>query len=231
MVDKPAGFHTHPPEDPKIRLNPHRNALGILERQLGTALAPAHRLDRAASGLLVYARMPEARAMLQKQFASGEAEKRYYILVRGEPRSPCIFELPLESEAGGEQAAKTTAEACFTFELPIPHPRGGHRRFTVLETKIHTGRFHQIRRHFAQAGFPLIGDTRHGDRKLNREFAERTGCSNLFLRCMFLEFRCPSSGGKISIRTRWSRDWHRLFERAGACALTSPPFREPPSLS
>jgi tRNA pseudouridine65 synthase len=216
VVDKPAGFHAHPPEDPAVRMNPRWNALGILERQLGARLAPAHRLDRAASGLLVYARETAARAPLQAQFSRGEVAKTYFVLARGEVRGPLELRDALDGAPG-----LTRAEPCFSFPLPIPHPRGGDRKFTVLAVTIGTGRFHQIRRHLARAGFPLVGDSRHGDRKLNRAFAELTGLRGLFLRCMTLSFRCPATGKRVSARARWSRDWHELFERAGACALAS----------
>lgn len=220
VVDKPAGFHTHAPEDKALRINPLRNALAILQKQLGRSAYPMHRLDRAASGLLLYSLDRAANSALQTQFAGGTVKKAYFVVARGDIREARVFAEPLKREGGGEPVpALTRASPCFTFELPIPHPRGGNRRFTVLSVEIDTGRFHQIRRHFAQAGYPLIGDTRHGDRKLNREFAALTGCTNLFLRCMSLEFEFR--GERVLTQNRWSRDWHRLFEFAGACPLTS----------
>jgi tRNA pseudouridine65 synthase len=221
LVDKPAGFHSHPPEDPQIRMNPRRNALGILRKQLGYDIAPAHRLDRAASGLLLFTRESNSRSDLQKQFSTGEMRKTYYVAVRGVPEGVCDFQTPLEDKRGTTQEAETFAEPCFSFHLPLPHPRGGNRQFTILEVRPKTGRFHQIRRHFALAGFPIIGDSRHGDRRLNREFAALTGISCLFLRCMTIEFFCPDSRVRVRIGTRWSRDWHKLFDLAGACARTS----------
>jgi len=163
------------------------------------------------------ARDPAARSLLQKQFAAGGVRKTYFVVVRGELREPRKFREPLDG-----QNAISFACPCFSFALPLPHPRGGDRRFTVLEVEIETGRFHQIRRHFALAGYPLMGDTRHGDRKLNREFARVTGCEGLFLRCMAIAFRCPDTGSAVSHRTRWSREWHRLFELVGTCALAIP---------
>lgn len=230
-VDKPAGFHTHPPEDKKIRLNPRWNALGILERQFGQELFPAHRLDRAASGLLIYSRKRENNRALQEQFAKSTVAKTYFVLVRGEWRGESILDTALKSENGALLPAETAVSACFTFRLPIPHPNGGDRIFTMVKAEPRTGRFHQIRRHLAQAGFPLIGDSRHGDRKLNREFAALTGCRQLFLRCMSLQFSCPETGELIFLVGRWSREWHRLFDQAGACPFTTSPFPGPRSLS
>ena len=220
-IDKPAGFHTHPPEDKTLRIHPRWNAQGILERQLGERLAPIHRLDRAASGLLLYARHRDAARGLQEQFSSRAVEKTYYVLARGRIEGSLTLDAPLESENGGARPALTRAQACFSFTLPIPHPRGGPRSFTVLEARPETGRFHQLRRHFAGAGFPLLGCTRHGDRKLNREFAVLTGCRGLFLRCMALSFTCPETGQPVELRTKWSREWHRLFDLAGACGLAA----------
>ncbi len=226
VVDKPPAFHTHPPEDKQIRIAPRWNALGILERQLSSKAFPMHRLDRAASGLLLYSLRREYNNALQRQFAQGEINKIYYVLVRGRFVGSSTIVSPILSESGKPLPAVTEASACYTFSLPLPHPDGGERSFTLIQVEPRTGRFHQIRRHLASAGFPLIGDSRHGDRKLNREFATLTGCRTLFLRCMFLEFQCPESGEIISVTNRWSRDWHRLFEMAGTCPFTAPPSKE-----
>ncbi len=230
-VDKPAGFHTHPPENKTIRMHPRWDALRILERQNGETLYPVHRLDRAASGVLLYSRRPEANRLLQAQFAEKKVRKTYFILVRGELRADLTLDSPLKTESGRLMPAVTWVSPCFSFRLPIPHPEGGERIFTVAKAEPETGRFHQIRRHLAAAGKPLLGDKRHGDKKLNREFAALTGCSQIFLRCMSLEFRCPDSETRAVVAGRWSREWHRLFDLAGACPFTALPFRGRPSPS
>jgi tRNA pseudouridine65 synthase len=231
LVDKPAGFHTHPPEDKKLRIHPRWNALGILERQFAQQLFPVHRLDRAASGLLLYSKRREHNRHLQEQFSARLVNKYYYVLVRGEFRGDSVIEDPIKGENGILLAATTKLSTCIAFSLPIPHPRGGNRMFTILKAEPTTGRFHQIRRHAAGIGFPLLGDSQHGDRKLNREFAALTGCRSLFLRCMSLEFRCPESGERLQVSGRWSREWHRIFDLAGACPFTASPFLGPRSLS
>lgn len=230
LVDKPAGFHTHPPEDKSLRISPRWNALAILERQMGQELWPVHRLDRATSGLLLFSKDRTKNYFLQNQFAEKQTQKTYFALVRGTLQGAARLDEALKSESGQLQEAVTEVEPYFTFSLPIPHPHGGERTFTVLKAAPVTGRFHQIRRHLARAGLPLLGDSRHGDRRLNREFAELTGCRNLFLRCMGLEFRCPS-GDPVEARVQWSREWHALFGFAGACPLTASPSPARPSPS
>jgi tRNA pseudouridine65 synthase len=83
LVDKPAGFHTHPPEDKSILISPRWNAQAILERQLGLELFPMHRLDRATSGLLLYSKNRQKNGAIQEQFAGGQVRKEYFALARG----------------------------------------------------------------------------------------------------------------------------------------------------
>lgn len=223
LVDKPARFHTHPPESKDLRILPRWNALGILEKQLGQELYPVHRLDRATSGLLLYSKERSLNEKLHRQFVERTVEKAYFAVVRGTFREEQVLDAALKSETGELKEARTRITPFVTFSLPLPHPRGGIRTFTFVKAEPLTGRFHQIRRHLAGSGYPILGDTRHGDKKLNREFAALTGCDSLFLRCMGLAFDCPRTGARVATVARWGRDWHRLFESAGACPLTASP--------
>jgi tRNA pseudouridine65 synthase len=215
VVDKPAGFHSHPPEDKAVRISPRWNGLAILERQIGRKLYPAHRLDRASSGLLVLSKSREWNRTLQSQFASREVEKVYCCVVRGRLDGDARLDRPL-SNSLGEQEALTLAEALADFTLALD---GTARTFTFVRAMPVTGRFHQIRRHLAQVGLPLLGDQQHGDKKLNRSFARGAGRKHLFLRCLQLRFAHPVDGRTVSISARWGRDWHALFDRAGVCPL------------
>lgn len=223
LIDKPAGFHTHPPENKSVRISPRWNALAILERQLGQELFPMHRLDRATSGLLLYSKDRAHNGELQAQFAGRTVRKNYFALVRGNLLGETLIDLALKAESGFMQEARTEISPYLSFALPLPHPNGGDRVFTVVRADPVTGRFHQIRRHLAGLGFPIVGDNQHGDRKLNREFTALTGCRTLFLRCMGLEFFTPGTGELVATRARWGKEWHRLFELAGACPLTASP--------
>lgn len=216
VIDKPAGFHTHPPEDKSVRVNHRWNALGILEKQLGRKLYPAHRLDRATSGLLVYSKARELNHALQSQFAENSVAKTYYCLVRGQLTEELRLDRPLRNEAGNEVPALTIITPLYRFTQTLADREG---RYTLVRAEPKTGRFHQIRRHLAGAKHPILGDKTHGDRKGSRAFAEATGLDGLFLRCMELRFRHPRTGAEVRLRNRWSRQWHELFARAGLCPL------------
>lgn len=213
-VDKPAGFHTHPPEDKTIRISPKWNGLKILERQFQSRLYPVHRLDRAASGVLVLSRKIEWNRSLQEQFANRSVKKTYACVARGRISDSLALEAPLQQKDGPAQEAKTQVQPAFTFPLPCGEST---REFTLAFAYPETGRFHQIRRHLAQASHPLLGDSRHGDKKVNRAVKENTQLDRLFLRCMEMELKHPITAEPLRVRTRWSKEWHRLFDFAGAC--------------
>lgn len=218
-VDKPAGFHSHPPEDKSIRIHPQWNGLSLLERQLGRKLYPAHRLDRATSGVFLLSKAREQNDHLQALFRERTIEKTYVCLVRGALRGASRVDIPLKSEAGTQEEAITRVAELGHFILPIPGPSGEDRRFTLVKAQPETGRYHQIRRHLARLGFPLVGDSRHGDKRVNRAFTEITGRNQLFLRCLEAKFRHPLTREELRIRAPFTGPWHELFDRAGLCPL------------
>ena len=72
------------------------------------------------------------------------------------------------------------------------------RNFTLLDVKLITGRTHQIRVHLAHLGFPVLGDQRYGDFKVNKEL-ERTGFRRMFLHACEYGVIHPKSGEKLFI--------------------------------
>lgn len=216
-VDKPANFHTHPPEDASIRIHPKWNGLLILERQLRQQLFPVHRLDRATSGVLLLSKQRELNRSLHEQFAERKVRKQYAFLARGEFHGPETINAALAGENGEALESTTRISPVHTFQLEFSP--GEQRRYSIGWAYPETGRFHQIRRHLAQRSHPIMGDARHGDKKLNRALAAATGLDGLFLRCKEMQFQHPVSQEPIKVATRWSPAWHKLFEVAGYCPL------------
>jgi|TARA_Y100000310_G_scaffold343800_1_gene453110 tRNA pseudouridine32 synthase/23S rRNA pseudouridine746 synthase len=108
-----------------------------------------HRLDRESRGLMLLAHTREVAAQLSKEFKERLVEKHYRVVVQGELKREGTVELPID----GRQA---TTHLIATAYDP-------HEQTTLVDVKIETGRKHQIRRHLAAIGYPLVGDARYGD--------------------------------------------------------------------
>ncbi|MEM7612675.1 MAG: RNA pseudouridine synthase [Pseudomonadota bacterium] len=110
-----------------------------------------HRLDRAATGLMIVAHSKPVAAALAERFRDRKIDKRYRALVTGVftcERLPMRIEQPLDGKAAISEVAH------------IQVGRNGIN--TLLELRIETGRKHQIRRHLAGLGHAIVGDRLYG---------------------------------------------------------------------
>lgn len=176
---KPAALPTHPQAEGGANLRDVvRRATGLEDLQ------PVHRLDLGTSGPVLFARGDEL-ARLGEAFASGAVEKEYVALVRGVPRRKGRIRIPAARGESGEEESRYLREDVV----------GGYGFVRVLPR---TGRYHQIRRHMASIGHPLLGDTRHGEHRANRFMAEAAGLTRLFLHLTRLAFDGPD-GRRVTI--------------------------------
>lgn len=129
-----------------------------------------HRLDRATTGLMVVAHTKAAARHLTKAFELRQTEKHYKAIVEGHFAEPCSCELDIDG-----RSAKSH------FSLDAYDPDKGLSR---VDVRIETGRKHQIRRHLAHLGFPILGDRLYGT----------THTADLQLCACQLSFPCPRSG-------------------------------------
>jgi tRNA pseudouridine65 synthase len=85
--------------------------------------------------------------------------------------------------------------------------RHGSARYSFVEARPETGRFHQVRRHFARISHPLLGDRVHGDSHHNRFARETLNMPGLWLKAKAMSFRHPVSGAKMDIESPWTKRW------------------------
>lgn len=210
-VDKPAGLSTMP--DGGWLEN---SLVGWLDRRYGQgAVAPAHRLNRGTSGIVLCARTPQARASLAAQFldktfsangASGRAgegmEKIY--LARTAPLSgrktgdKTVVETPIgpvEHPVLGRVFAASADGKPARSECEIVAADGASMLWRV---KLVTGRPHQIRIHLASIGAPLLGDPLFLPGGLPNPFALPGECG-YFLRSVRIAFLHPATGSRIAV--------------------------------
>jgi tRNA pseudouridine65 synthase len=216
-IDKPSGFHVHQPEDPRRRVHRDIICLPNLRDQLGSYLYPVHRLDVGTDGVLVFALTKPAASFLSQQFQKGRIKKSYFAIVRGWSDDSGDIDIPLELDSTGVPVDSFTRYRTHCrVELPIPvGKRHSTARYSLVEAFPETGRFHQVRRHFARLSHPLIGDRVHGDSHHNRFMREYSGESGLWLKARSIEFQHPVSQDNILITSPWSGRWLRIFDKLG----------------
>ncbi|NDD28368.1 MAG: pseudouridylate synthase [Proteobacteria bacterium] len=205
-VSKPPGLAVHRGWDRSRDV-----ALTRVRDAVGRHVWPAHRLDRPASGVLLFAVEREAARALYQMFADGAVQKRYLALVRGCAPEEGIIEHPLRRTRDGPRLDASTAYRRVALVERPDLPRA----YSLVEARPRTGRLHQIRRHFQHISHPLIGDVRYGKGEHNRLFRERFGLQRLFLHACELGFRHPRTGEPVVVRAPLADDLRCVLEALG----------------
>ncbi len=155
LAEKPALLPTIPhPEWPD-------SLLDRVRRAVSPELQAAHRLDVGTSGLVVFS--PRGSQVLLG------AEKTYRAWVRGITRRKGHLTMPLDEDG------RSVPASTHFHRLRVV---AGH---SLVEATLGTGRRHQLRRHFAAIGHPILGDARYGDPRTNAYVYARHGLFRPFL--------------------------------------------------
>ncbi|CAK0767360.1 23S rRNA pseudouridine(1911/1915/1917) synthase [Gammaproteobacteria bacterium] len=162
VVHKPAGLVTHPAAG---------NWSGTLQNALlhhdpAQARLPragiVHRLDKDTSGLLVVAKTLEAHASLVTQLQRHSLSRQYLAVIRGTPVGGGRMDAPIGRHPQDRlrMAVVANGKPAVTHYRILERFRG----HCLVDIRLETGRTHQIRVHFSQAGYPLVGDPLYGGR-------------------------------------------------------------------
>jgi RluA family pseudouridine synthase len=151
VVDKPSGLLSVPTPGAQGRCVPEVLA------NLGRPALPVHRLDRDVSGALLLARDVATRDALQDLFRARALSKVYWALALGGPtKDEGAMRFPI-SEADGTARVSSTGKPSLTHYRVLA--RGA--RANEVEIELETGRYNQIRLHFAHSGWPLVGERKY----------------------------------------------------------------------
>ncbi len=165
---------------------------------------PVHRLDVGTSGLVMFARRPEKVAKWAAALSAPSTRKIYLTAVRG--------------IASGRGAVSRDLRE----DGKVYRARTRYRRLAVasgqslLRVVPDQGRTHQIRRHMAAIGHPVIGDERYGHAPTNRYFAEKHALDRAFLHCARLELSHPDTAETLVVEARLAGDLRAVLERISA---------------
>lgn len=194
IINKPRGLLVHGDEGEK-KLTLANEVINYLyfkgeydpKNDHGFAPAPAHRLDRNTSGLVVFAKNLVSLQELEELFKDKEEiVKEYKALVVGKFNGEKLIDAPLKKDVntGLVRIARDGKNA-----QTIVKFSGNYGDFTLVNVQILTGRTHQIRVHLASIGCPVVGDAKYGDFKVNKEIREKYKFENQFLTAYKLSFK------------------------------------------
>ena len=169
----------------------HCSLVRVVELAMARPVHLVHRLDKAASGLIVLAHTRPAAKALSALFAQRKVRKIYTASVNGcvDWSLPYVLDDPIDGKS-----AKTIVLAADVLAAKVDKAGDSSNadNSSRLSVQIETGRKHQIRQHLASAGFPIVGDRLFDP---TREHA-----LDLQLSATELGFKCPFSGDEILVR-------------------------------
>ena len=217
-INKPAGMLSQKAKKEDISANEYILQYllesGTITRESLHTFKPSvcNRLDRNTSGILVAGKTLNGLQQMSKAFRERSMEKYYLAIVAGHISKPRRIEGFLKKAGVNNQVTilsepSNDAKPIITEYRPLKLVG----QVTLLEVHLITGRSHQIRAHLASIGHPVIGDTKYGNPRLNREFLKNAGVTHQLLHAYRLFL---ADGTKIQA------DAPKEFERALECQRT-----------
>jgi tRNA pseudouridine65 synthase len=206
-IDKPAGFLVHPVNSPEEQ---KWIVMKRLRDQIGQRVFPSHRLDRPTSGVLLFALDSKTASLTQQAFARREVQKTYLSVIEGNPPDRWTCEQPIVEN---EDRAPLEAITFFKLLLHRQNPEFPETlKLSLVEARPETGRFHQIRRHLASDGFPIVGDYRYAGIERSDELGKILGTgTRMLLQSRTLQLRHPHTGEPLQIEAPIDPDFLRCF--------------------
>ena len=196
VINKPAGI--------SVSGNKYKTIVNALSYNLKPSTTedalkwplPVHRLDYPTSGLLLVAKTKLARIKLGNQFENRQVKKNYRAIVVGQPPDEGVIDNQIENQ-----------EAITEYKLIKVTPSLKVKQISLVDLFPLTGRTHQLRRHMAEIGHPILGDRKYGN---DLPLLKGKG---LFLSAIGLEFKHPVSDEKCLFQISEPLKFSSLIER------------------
>jgi RluA family pseudouridine synthase len=226
VVNKPAGLLTQAP----LGIDSLEVRIKRLLQERGTApeeiyLGVPHRIDRPASGVIVFAKTLKAAQKISRQFEKRFVHKSYWALAQGtvepaegtwidylkktygKPQSQVVA----ESDPAGQRAV-LHYKVIGTLNLPA----------TLLDIRLETGRTHQIRVQCASRGHPLLGDELYGSKLPFGPWSDDERERLIALHARSLSFRHPQTQQDLVFTAPLPDIWRTVMPAAGFAGVDVP---------
>ena len=174
IINKPAGLAVQGGEKVKISLDK------ILSEIRTPPPLLVHRLDKDTSGVLLVAKDRKAAGIFSHLLNSSLSAKQYIAVCSGCPAKN-------EGSITQELLVHGSMKKSETRYKVIKSGKLSNDDFSILELELGTGRMHQIRRHLAMIGNPVLGDDKYGNFSLNKKLHKTNGLKHLLLHASCLK--------------------------------------------
>ena len=210
VIDKPAGMPTQPtPARYKGTVYAELQKLlaGTQQRGQRPSIGMVQRLDQDTSGVMVFSIHPRAHKKMTEKFLNHAIDKTYWALIDGVPDA-------VEGKFSSQLARRRSTN------LMVSVAKGGkpaETRYRLLQSMNHvsmvevdlvTGRSHQIRVHFSEAGMPLLGDQAYGGPKRVGEIV----VPRQMLHARLLAFSHPVTGQNMLFTASLPEDFSSVLQ-------------------
>lgn len=210
VINKPPNILTHLTKISEDTIS----VLDILNRQLTRKMFPIHRLDRATTGILIFAKDAITAEKINEPFRLKKVKKTYHAIVRGYMEKTGFIDEPLFSETKGVyQEAVSEWQSLEASEMLWEVSRYPTSRYSLIALFPQTGRHHQLRKHMAKLRHPIIGDRRHGDVKHNNFWRDKFGTNRLWLHASKIEI--PFDGDTLKFEAGLPEDFQQIITALG----------------
>ncbi len=211
VIDKPAGINSVPYEERETgtAMDLVRGAWRRMGKPATTIpLHVVHRIDRATSGLLAFAKSKKAELGLAAQLRAHPMERMYLCVAHGVVAPQTIVSNLVVDRGDGLRGSTTDPNRG---KRAVTHVtvRQALRGATLCEVRLETGKTHQIRIHLAEAGHPLVGEPVY----IRDYRGTPIHSPRLLLHAATLGFEHPVTGERVSLSSPLPPDFLAVVER------------------
>jgi 23S rRNA pseudouridine1911/1915/1917 synthase len=214
VIDKPSGVNSVPYEERETgtAMDLVRGAWRRMGKPATTVpLHVVHRIDRATSGLLAFAKSKKAELGLAAQLRAHTMERTYVCVAHGAVSSQRIESWLVADRGDGLRGSTTRHDQGKRAVTHVTAERA-LRHATLCSVRLETGKTHQIRIHLAEAGHPLVGEQVY-----SRDYEEAGGklltAGRLMLHAATLGFIHPITGARVALSSPLPPDFTAVVER------------------
>ncbi len=199
VIDKPSGILTISTDKEKEKTLYHEVYEYLHKKNQKVFIV--NRLDKSTSGLIIFAKNPETKTILQNNW--DKVTRKYYAIVTGTIKEKGKIEQYL-TEGKDLKTYITNNKTKGKKAITIYNPLINKNTYTLLDIEIKTGRKNQIRVGLSNINHPIIGDKKYNSKK--------NPIGRLGLHSYYLEFTHPKTNQKIILQTKLPKEFEKIFK-------------------